>query len=159
VVSGILLGVLGIFARYFSTLTERAFGFSTVDGIGAIFMSLSSVIRLGTSFQLSWAGIFIIGLILGAFISSVRIGEFQIRYPKRNDILRFFGGGLLLGVGAMLALGCNFGHILGGIPELGLSSLFAFFFMMLGNWLGSYLLYIRLRQEIPKSTPIFDELV
>jgi len=155
IVTGILLGILGIFARYFSTLTGRAFGFSTVDGIGEVMSSLISVFGFGT-FQMGWAGVFLIALIFGAFISSFQIGEFRIRVPDRIAALRFFGGGFVLGIGAMLALGCNFGHILGGIPELGISSLFAFVFMMLGNWVGSYILYISLCHKLPDSTPILD---
>ena len=74
--------------------------------------------------------------------------------PKLNDIIYFFGGGILLGLGASLALGCNFGHILGGIPELGISSLIAVLFMLLGNWVASYTRFIIFQQEIPSSTPI-----
>ena len=59
-----------------------------------------------------------------------------------------------LGLGAMLALGCNFGHILGGIPELGISSLFASGFMMLGNWSSSYIIYKRLNHPIPTSSQV-----
>ena len=54
----------------------------------------------------------------------------------------------------MMAGGCNFGHILGGIPELGLSSFIAFPLMILGNYIGSYLFYIRFDQKLPASTPI-----
>ena len=57
-------------------------------------------------------------------------------------------------MGAFLASGCNFGHILGGIPELGLSSLFAAFLMLFGNWIGSHIMYIRMKQQIPESTPM-----
>ena len=67
--------------------------------------------------------------------------------------MRFYGGGILLGSGAMLAKGCNFGHIFGGIPELGISSIIALITMMLGNWLGSYIFYLKLQNGIPKSTP------
>lgn len=154
-VTGILLGILGIFARFFSTLTGRDFGFSTVDGIGEVMSSLVSMFGFGT-FQIGWAGVFLLTLIIGAFISSFQIGEFRIRVPDRIAALRFFGGGFALGIGAMLALGCNIGHIFGGIPELGLSSLAAFVFMMVGNWIGSYLLYISLRHKLPDSTPILD---
>ncbi len=153
IVSGALLGSLGILVRYFSTRAGRPFGFSTVDGISDIFTGLANVIGLSDTSLVGWAGIFIIGLILGSFISSIQIGEFKIRYPSQNGIIRFYGGGLILGVGAMLALGCNFGHIFGGIPELGISSLVAIVFMIVGNWVGSYLYYNVKNQELPKSTP------
>lgn len=53
-----------------------------------------------------------------------------------------------------MAFGCNFGHIFGGLPELGISSIVATVLMLLGNWVGSYLFYNRLNYELPSSTPI-----
>lgn len=149
IVSGLILGILGVLARISSTSTGRDFGFSTIDGIGNI---VESILLIDPS-NIQWAGIFIIGLISGAFLSSIQIREFKLKIPNKVDIVRFFGGGLLLGLGAMLAMGCNFGHILGGIPELGISSIVAFLFMILGNSLGSYIFYIKLEQKIPDSTP------
>jgi len=153
-ISGALLGVLGALARYSSTLTGRSFGFSTTDGIGEIFGTLANLIGFNSPFTIHWAGLFIIGLIFGAALSSVQIKEFQIKIPKKNDIIRFFGGGLMLGIGAMLAQGCNFGHIFGGIPELGISSFFVLLFMIAGNWFGSYLFYTVGKQDLPETTPI-----
>lgn len=155
VVSGGLLGLLGIFSRYFSTISGRSFGFSTTDGIGQIFQFIASVFGLFPSTQLGWAGLFIIGLIIGAAISSLQLQEFKMKIPNRFEVVRFFGGGFVMGSGAMLALGCNFGHILGGIPELGLSSIVALIFMITGNWFGSYIFYPVMKQELPISTPIY----
>ena len=155
VVSGVLLGLLGVISRYFSTLSGRPFGFSTTDGIGEIFQVIASFFGLFSPTQFGWAGIFIIGLIIGAAVSSVQIHEFKLKVPNKVDGVRFFGGGFLMGIGAMLALGCNFGHILGGIPELGISSVIALILMVLGNWFGSYIYYPVLNHELPDSTPIY----
>lgn len=147
-ISGLILGIIGTIARYSSTLTGRSFGFSTTDGIGQLFSLMIDPNALG------WAGLFVIGLIIGAGISSIQLKEFKLKVPNKMDIFRFFGGGIMLGIGAMLAMGCNFGHILGGIPELGISSVVAVIVMILGNWTGSHLLYNIMHQEIPESTPI-----
>lgn len=155
VVSGVLLGLLGVASRYFSTLSGRAFGFSTTDGIGEIFQAIASLFGLFTPTQIGWAGLFILGLIIGAAASSIQIHEFKLKIPNKVDILQFFGGGFLMGFGAMLALGCNFGHIFGGIPELGFSSILAMIFMIIGNWLGSYIYYSVMNHELPDSTPIY----
>ena len=144
---GIGLGLLGIIARYASTKAGREFGLSTTDGIGAIFDSLINFKSL------DWAGVFIVGLILGALVSSSSGNEFKISIPQLNEFVRFYLGGLLLGIGAMLGYGCNFGHIFGGIPELGISSLVALIFMLFGNRIGSYLFYIKYNQALPESTP------
>jgi uncharacterized membrane protein YedE/YeeE len=159
VISGLLLGIVGTLARFFSTLSERPFGFSTTDGIGQIFSFILNLIGLNSTQSLDWAGFFIIGLIIGSLLSSAQIREFKLKIPSKGDILRFFGGGVILGTGAMLAMGCNFGHILGGIPELGISSIIAAILMIFGNWIGSYLLFNVMKQEIPISTPVSLEII
>jgi uncharacterized membrane protein YedE/YeeE len=149
IMSGTLLGLLGILTKYFSSLSPvyRNFGLSTVDGIANVAQSI-------VTFQLfNWAGFFIIGLIVGSFLSSLNIKEFEVITPNRKDVFRFFGGGFLLGIGAMMAGGCNIGHIFGGIPELGISSFFAMILMIFGNWVGSYLEYIKWKNVWPESTP------
>ncbi|MHA2295435.1 MAG: YeeE/YedE family protein [Candidatus Hodarchaeales archaeon] len=153
VISGFLLGIIGILARYTSSLTGRSFGFSTTDGIGEIFAAIAGLFGLFSPTIIGWAGYFIIGLILGATISSIEIGEFKLKIPNKKESIRFFGGGILLGTGAMIALGCNFGHILGGIPELGISSIVALVVMVLGNWVGSHVVYNVLKENWPVSTP------
>ncbi|MHA2171137.1 MAG: YeeE/YedE family protein [Candidatus Kariarchaeaceae archaeon] len=147
ILTGILLGILGTLARLSSTISGRKFGLSTTDGIAEIFETILLFESIG------WAGLFILGLILGALIGSIYGGEFKISQPSKEEFFRFFGGGILLGCGAILASGCNFGHIFGGIPELGISSIIALLFMISGNWLGSFYYYIHLKNTFPQSTP------
>lgn len=48
--------------------------------------------------------------ILGAFLSSWRAGEFHIRVPgKPSKLLWYLFGGLIMGFGAAMGLGCNIG--------------------------------------------------
>ncbi|OLS28314.1 MAG: hypothetical protein HeimC2_08060 [Candidatus Heimdallarchaeota archaeon LC_2] len=148
VLTGLSLGVLGVIARYSSALAGRNFGLSTTDGIHEIYKAVFLFEQIG------WIGVFILGLIIGSLISAVRGNEFKISIPSSHEFIRFYGGGIMLGTGAMLGYGCNFGHIFGGIPELGLSSVFALLFMLIGNRVGSYLFYIKYNQEIPTSSPI-----
>jgi uncharacterized membrane protein YedE/YeeE len=144
---GVILGLFGIIARYSSTKSGREFGLSTTDGIGEIFDSILNFKSIG------WAGIFILGLILGSLLSASTGKEFKISIPSKHEFFRFYFGGMLLGIGAMLGYGCNFGHIFGGIPELGLSSFVALVFMLMGNQVGSYLFFIKYGQPLPDSTP------
>lgn len=90
IVSGLLLGMFGIFARYFSTLSGRSFGLSTVDGIFNVFQSITNLELL------NWIGVFILGLILGSFISSITGNEFAIQLPAKREVMQYFGGGLIL---------------------------------------------------------------
>ena len=48
------------------------------------------------SSQINWAGLFIIGLILGAAASSLQIKEFKLKTPNKLDVVKFFGGAMIL---------------------------------------------------------------
>ncbi|OLS23798.1 MAG: hypothetical protein HeimC3_22700 [Candidatus Heimdallarchaeota archaeon LC_3] len=141
---GVIVIIISIFTSYIRfnlALTE-------------IFSPLFALFDDSLSFGFGWAAIFIIGWILGSFFSSLESKEFEIKIPNRKEVWRFFGGGLLLGIGAMLAGGCNIGHILGGIPELGLSSLIAIIFMALGNLLASRIFYVKFNNPLPVSSQL-----
>ena len=50
------------------------------------------------------------GIIPGSFLASKLSGEFKIRMPKNPvRLVQSFGGGLLMGYGAGLAIGCTLG--------------------------------------------------
>ena len=52
-------------------------------------------------------------------------------------------GGAVMGVGAVVAGGCNIGNSLTGIGALSLTSLVATIFLILGTWSGTYLFFMR----------------
>jgi len=60
--------------------------------------------------------------------------------------------GVVMGVSATLAGGCNIGHGFSGLPTLALSSLTATLFTFLGAWLGNYLRFIRPQRRIECET-------
>ena len=59
-------------------------------------------------------GAFIIGLVLASFAAALIAGQFQPTWPTRSQIVRGLGGGVLLGWGAMTAIGCTVGTLLSG---------------------------------------------
>ena len=144
-----LLGTFGILARYSSTISGRPFGLSTVDGIFNFYQIIFVDLQL-----FNWIGLFIIGLLIGSLISALNGHEFNLKLPNQSEVYRYFGGGFVMGIGAMMAFGCNFGHIFGGLPELGISSIVATILMLLGNWVGSYVFYTQLNNNLPISTPV-----
>lgn len=80
----------------------------------------------------------IIGIIFGAFIYSVKLGEFRIYYkvPPRQYISAITGG-IILGLSARMTPGCNIWHLWGGVPILANQSLLFFLGLFPGSWLGS----------------------
>ena len=70
---------------------------------------------------LSNNGVFVMGLVGGAFAAALVAGQFTPRLPNWTDVARGLGGGLLLGWGAMTALGCTVGVLLSGIQAGALS--------------------------------------
>lgn len=83
----------------------------------------------------------IMGIVLGAFVSARRLGEFhpRLRVPPRQ-LVSALAGGLLMGLAARMASGCNIWHLWGGLPILALQSLLFLAGLLPGAWLGSRIL-------------------
>jgi len=63
---------------------------------------------------LSNNGTFIIGLVSASFAAALVAGQFTPALPTRGQVIRGLGGGVLLGWGAMTAIGCTVGTLLSG---------------------------------------------
>ena len=70
-------------------------------------------------------------------------GELSWRAPPPQRMAGQFGGGLLMGFGAVTAGGCNIGHGLTGVSALALSSVVSTVFTILGVWAGTYWFFQR----------------
>ena len=55
-------------------------------------------------------------------------------FVNKADLLRHLGGGCLMGVGAVLAMGCSIGQGLSGMSTFSLASLLACLGMLLGAY-------------------------
>ena len=87
-------------------------------------------------------------LIIGAFISAVLSNNFKIRIPRKKErLIQGFAGGLLMGFGARLAMGCNVGHIISGIPQLYVASIIAGISMIAGMYIGTKILVRQVRSS------------
>jgi uncharacterized membrane protein YedE/YeeE len=76
-----------------------------------------------------------LGVLLGGLTGALLSREFAIRVPPRGELVKGAGGGVLMGVGAILAFGCNVGGFFSAMSALSLSG----FAMMLGLGLGAFL--------------------
>lgn len=89
---------------------------------------------------LSRNGVFVGGLILGALAAALVAGQFTPRLPTLRDAARGLAGGVLLGWGAMVSLGCTVGVLLSGIFAGAVSGWVFAFFCFAGVWISSLVL-------------------
>ncbi|MFZ7102343.1 MAG: YeeE/YedE thiosulfate transporter family protein [Peptococcaceae bacterium] len=82
-----------------------------------------------------------LGLIVGALLSILLVSQFKIRKIKSaKQAFAAISGGVLMGYGARVAMGCNIGAFFSSIPSLSLSGWLFGIFVFLGAWVGSKIL-------------------
>jgi uncharacterized membrane protein YedE/YeeE len=91
----------------------------------------------------TWGMFFILAVPFGAFFSAAGLKEFKWKTPPAKEVLTVFFGSILMGIGAVIAGGCNLGHGVTGMSTMSLSSLVAIISIMLGNWVMVYFKFIR----------------
>ena len=82
---------------------------------------------------LSFAISFVIGIVVTVLTFSLATGRFKLEAPKSGTIKFTVLGGSLMGVGAIMAYGCNVGQGLTGISTLSFESMLAFAGMFIGT--------------------------
>ncbi len=136
--TGLAIGFIGILAFIFSSLSGRNYPLGITTGFETILKSI-----LQRKNFLTWESFQVIGLVAGSFIGSKLGNEFKIRLPKAKVGLQSLAGGSLMGFGAIIAGGCNIGHILSGVPQLAISSILAGIFIISGGWTLAYFMFIK----------------
>lgn len=77
------------------------------------------------------------GVIAGAFLAAIATNTFRIEsFADANDLLRHLGGGAIMGVGGVMALGCTIGQGITGLSTLAAGSLLAFLSILAGGVYG-----------------------
>ncbi len=94
-------------------------------------------------FKGTWGVFFIFAIPLGAAISALALKEFVWKTPPAQEILTVLFGSFLMGIGAVIAGGCNLGHGVTGMSTMALSSLVAIMSIVLGNWTMVYFKFMR----------------
>jgi uncharacterized membrane protein YedE/YeeE len=78
-----------------------------------------------------------LGVILGAFLAARLSGAFRLEsFADAPDMLRHIAGGVMMGVGGVLALGCTIGQGITGMSTLALGSALAWLAILAGGYLG-----------------------
>ena len=92
---------------------------------------------------LDWGSVMIAGLIAGSLVAAWAHRELRWRVPRGSRMLQAGGGGIVMGVGAQIAGGCNIGHSLTGLSVLSLGSAVITISIFSGASVMVYLLFIR----------------
>jgi hypothetical protein len=122
--AGLAVGAVGAAAWVAADLAGYGYGLGFTGTAANVRDSVEAADAGALSFQAFLAT----GVILGA-AAGVRG---PLRLPDRARALRAVAGGVLMGLGANAAHGCNIGHGLTGIPLLALGSLLAIAAMAAG---------------------------
>jgi len=91
----------------------------------------------------TWGVFFILSVPFGAWISAMGLKEFKLKTPPAKEVITVFFGSVLMGIGAVIAGGCNLGHGVTGMSTMSLASLVAIISIMLGNWVMVYFKFIK----------------
>lgn len=94
-------------------------------------------------FRGTWGVFFIFAVPLGAAVSALGLKEFKWKIPPAKEVLTVFFGSILMGVGAVIAGGCNLGHGVTGMSTMSLASLVAITSIVMGNWVMVYFKFMR----------------
>ncbi len=82
-----------------------------------------------------------LGIVLGALMAVLLAASFKFKKIKsRRQVVAGILGGLLMGTGARLALGCNIGSLFSAIPAFSLHGWVFMLFIFLGAIVGSFML-------------------
>ncbi len=150
--TGVLIGLLTICAWEISSLFGgiprglaittplREFFFSVLTNSSHSPYPEFSFIGL---FKGTWGVFFILAVPFGSVLSSLGLKEFKWKIPPAKEVLTVFLGSILMGIGAVIAGGCNLGHGVTGMSTMSIASLAAISAIMLGNWVMVYFKFIR----------------
>ncbi len=105
-------------------------------------------IILWTGESINFAISTVFGVIFGAFIASIISRTFNWVAPPLEQFKYNLFGGLLMGFGAVLAMGCNIGQGLSGFSTLSIGSILTMSFILVGAIAGAKFMQWRLMRSL-----------
>ena len=117
-------------------------------GLGSLFGAESGIFQYYTeapkSVLIDSGSVIGLGFILGAFASACLGKEFALRVPPYREMVKAVLAGILMGIGAALAGGCNIGGFYNAVGNLGANGFAMMFGLIFGVILGLKLLYLEM---------------
>ena len=148
---------IGITVGLFTSLAwllAQAGGSDYTYGTSSVPTSLFLALTEGGELWSPWITVALFSLIPGAFVAAVLARTLWVRGESTQRYLELASGGLLMGIGAAIAGGCNLGHSLVGVPLLSMGSITTTVSMAVGVWLADRV--VRLLRTA-RSNPIATE--
>lgn len=135
-----ITGVIGFDDFEPSRLESYTFTAPTAEGLMYLMTFTGSTISFGVSA--------VFGVILGSFLYVITTGKFRLEtFNDRNDMIRHILGGILMGFGGVLALGCTVGQAITGMSTLATGSLLTLISIIFGSALTMKTDYYQLDEQ------------
>jgi hypothetical protein len=94
-------------------------------------------LELGEGGLLSHMLFLVWGMVFGSFVAALFAGEFKIRVPRQKGrFVQAAGGGVVMGYGAGLAMGCTIGAFFSSIASLAVNGWVFAVALAAGAWIG-----------------------
>lgn len=129
ITSGFLLWGVGILEKFhfdplsWSYFSHYDYYYNPVLNHSNVFINKYTVLNLG--------------VIVGSLLATLLASQFRIRKIKNLKQLVFgLLGGIMMGYGTRLAVGCNIGSLFSGIPSFSLHAWVFWIFAIIGAWIG-----------------------
>ena len=121
-----ITGVIGFVDFEPIRLESYTFTAPTADSIMYLMTFTGSTISFGVSA--------VSGVILGSFLYVIMTGKFRVEtFNDRSDMIRHILGGIFMGFGGVLAMGCTIGQAITGMSTLALGSLLTLVSIIFGS--------------------------
>jgi len=135
---GLALGIIGVAAWAAAWPTGWHYGLGVVGATGPWLLAFARGPGV-----LNWGSYMVLAMPVGALAAALLRREFRWQVPNLPGTARMGLAGIVMGLSATLAGGCNIGHGLAGLPTLALSSIVATIFTFLGVAAGVYWRFVR----------------
>lgn len=152
-VTGVVVGFLSVMMMAWwrpwgAVGAIRNWGDWIMYGVGSVFGTDAGLLALyeeaPRSIFISSGSVIGIGFVVGAFVSACLGSEFALRIPPYREMVKAVIAGVLMGIGASLAGGCNVGGFYNALGNLAANGFSMMVGLIFGVILGLKLLYLEM---------------
>ncbi|MET0170746.1 MAG: YeeE/YedE family protein [Aliihoeflea sp.] len=140
ILGGLIVGLL-VIAGWYATGVLGADDFDPAPLASLTFIApigdTIQYLMLATGVRLSFGVAVVTGVVIGAAVTALATRTARLQgFTRPGSMLRYMGGGALMGIGGALALGCSVGQGLTGLSTLAIGSFIAAAGVLAGAALG-----------------------